>query len=235
VLDELLLFWKERLCLVDAPPLRTKTSCKSVAEELTDSIADMLLRFCTCSESLLSFVSQRIRECPDLLEALTRTERVLDKKVVKKLHELLLKLITEPGFKFEFAKSFIRYYPVTISEVIKGSSDSLLEEYRLIPTFSVQIFTVPPLTTRLVREHNLLGVLLESLTVLFLSCVGEDGRLQVCLASPFRCSRKLKCLCFAQLLCTDGIFLLFEHNCYFVKAVSTIRVKHISLLLLSMA
>ncbi|KAM0859475.1 hypothetical protein ACQ4PT_047171 [Festuca glaucescens] len=178
VLDELLLFWKKRICLVDAPPPRTKASCKSVAEELTDSIADMLLRFCTCSESLLSFVSQRIRECPDLLEALTSTERVLDKKVVKKLHELLLKLITEPAFKFEFAKAFIRYYPDTISEVIKGSSDSLLEEYRLIPTFSVQIFTVPPLTTRLVREHNLLGVLLESLTVLFLSCVGEDGRLQ---------------------------------------------------------
>jgi hypothetical protein len=130
----------------------------------------------------------------------------------EKLHDLLPKLMTEPTFKFEFAKAFIRYYPVTISEVIKGSSDSLLEEYRLIPTFSVQIFTVPPLTTRLVREHNLLGVLLESLTVLFLSCVGEDGRLQVCLASPFRFSRKLKCLCFTQLLCTDGIFLLFEHN-----------------------
>jgi len=97
---------------------------------------------------------------------------------VKKLHELLLKLITEPALKFEFAKAFIRYYPVTISEVIKGSNDSLLEDYPLIPTFSVQIFTVPPLTTRLVREHNLLGVLLESLTVLFLSCVGEDGRLQ---------------------------------------------------------
>uniref|UniRef100_A0ACD5TSD6 Uncharacterized protein n=1 Tax=Avena sativa TaxID=4498 RepID=A0ACD5TSD6_AVESA len=177
VLDELLLFWKERICLVEAPP-RVKTSCRSVAEELTNSIADMLLRFCTCSESLLSFVSQRIRDCPDLLDALTRTERLLDKKVVKKLHELLLKLITEPALKFEFAKAFIRYYPVTISEVIKGSNDSLLEDYPLIPTFSVQIFTVPPLTTRLVREHNLLGVLLESLTVLFLSCVGEDGRLQ---------------------------------------------------------
>jgi E3 ubiquitin-protein ligase UBR3 len=190
VLDELLLFWKERICMVEAPPLRAKTtSCKSVAEELTNSIADMLLRFCTCSESLLSFVSQRIRECPGLLDALTRAERLLDKKIVKKLHELLLKLITEPAFKFEFAKAFIHYYPVTISEVIKGSNDSLLEEYQLIPTFSVQIFTVPPLTTRLVREHNLLGVLLESLTALFLSCLGEDGRLQVCLASPFRASK----------------------------------------------
>ncbi|CAM0878719.1 unnamed protein product [Alopecurus aequalis] len=178
VLDMLLLFWKERICLVEVPPPRAKTSCNSVADELTNSIADMLLRFCTCSEGLLSFVSQRIRECPDLLDALTRAERFLDKKVVKKLHEVLLKLITEPAFKYEFAKAFINYYPVTISEVIKGVNDSLLEEYQLIPTFSVQIFTVPPLTTRLVREHNFLGVLLECLTVLFLSCVGEDGRLQ---------------------------------------------------------
>jgi hypothetical protein len=116
---------------------------------------------------------------------------LLDKKVVKKLHELLLKLITEPAFKFEFAKAFIQYYPVTITEAIKGSNDSLLEEYPLIPTFSVQIFTVPPLTARLVREHNLLGVLLESLTVLFLSCIGEDGRLQVCLAPPFSGSKNL--------------------------------------------
>jgi len=99
----------------------------------------MLLRFCTCSESLLSFVSKRIRDCPDLLDALARTERLLDKKVVKKLHELLLKLIIEPALKFEFVKAFIRYYPVTISEVIKGINDSLLEDYPLIPTFSVQI------------------------------------------------------------------------------------------------
>uniref|UniRef100_M8B5B3 E3 ubiquitin-protein ligase n=1 Tax=Aegilops tauschii TaxID=37682 RepID=M8B5B3_AEGTA len=180
VLDELLLFWKERICLVEAPTRKADegTPCKSVAEELTTSIADMLLRFCTSSESLLSFVSQRIRESPDLLDALTRAERLLDKEVLKNLHELLLKLITEPAFKYEFAKVFIQYYPGTFSQVIKGNNDNLLDEYRLIPTFSVQIFTVPTLTTRLVREHNLLGILLECLTVLFLSCVGEDAHLQ---------------------------------------------------------
>ena len=63
--------------------------------------------------------------------------------------------------------------------------DLVLEEYPLIPNFSVQIFTVPTLTTRLVREHNLLGIVLECLTALFLSCLGEDGRLQVCLSSSF--------------------------------------------------
>ncbi|KAL6626741.1 hypothetical protein ACP70R_030467 [Stipagrostis hirtigluma subsp. patula] len=181
VLDVLLQFWKERICLVEGPP-RAKgdaaSLCRRVAEELTTSVANMLLEFCSCSESLLSFVSLRIRECVDLLDALIRAERLLDKKVVKKLHELLLKLISEPAFKYEFAKVFIHYYPVTFGEVIKGCNDSLLEEYPLMPTFSVQIFTVPTLTPRLVREVNLLGVLLGCLTDLFLSCIGEDGRLQ---------------------------------------------------------
>uniref|UniRef100_A0A0E0MRB6 E3 ubiquitin-protein ligase n=2 Tax=Oryza TaxID=4527 RepID=A0A0E0MRB6_ORYRU len=181
VLDVFLQFWKERICLVEGPPHAEGdggNSCKRVAEELTTCVANMLLEFCSCSESLLSFVAQRIRECPDLLDALTKAERLLDKKAVKKLHELLLKLISEPAFKYEFAKVFIHYYPVTFGEVIKGCNDSLLEEYPLMPTFSVQIFTVPTLTPRLVREVNLLGVLLGCLTDLFLSCIGEDGHLQ---------------------------------------------------------
>ncbi|XP_015697922.1 E3 ubiquitin-protein ligase PRT6 isoform X2 [Oryza brachyantha] len=181
VLDVLLKYWKERICLVEGPPHAEGdggSSCKRVAEELTACIAKMLLEFCTCSESLLSFVSQRIRECPDLLDALTKAERLLDKEAVKKLHELLLKLISEPAFKYEFAKVFIHCYPVTFGEVIKGCNDSLMEKYPLMHTFSVQIFTVPTLTPRLVREVNLLGVLLGCLTDLFLSCIGEDGRLQ---------------------------------------------------------
>jgi E3 ubiquitin-protein ligase UBR3 len=187
VLDVLLQFWKERICLVEGPPHAEGdggNSCKRVAEELTTCVANMLLEFCSCSESLLSFVAQRICECPDLLDALTKAERLLDKKAVKKLHELLLKLISEPAFKYDFAKVFIHYYPVTFGEVIKGCNDSLLEEYPLMPTFSVQIFTVPTLTPRLVREVNLLGVLLGCLTDLFLSCIGEDGHLQVCLIHP---------------------------------------------------
>ncbi|KAM3197608.1 hypothetical protein ACQJBY_072965 [Aegilops geniculata] len=175
VLDELLLFWKERICV---PRAKADNCKKRVAKELTIAIADMLLRFCACSDDLLSFVSQRIHESPGLLDALMRAERLLEKNVVEKLHELLLKLIAEPAFKYEFAKVFIQYYSVAFSEVIKGGNDYVLEEYPLIPAFSVQIFTVPMLTTRLVREHNLLGILLECLTALFLSCVGEDGHLQ---------------------------------------------------------
>ncbi|KAK3163882.1 hypothetical protein QOZ80_1AG0009690 [Eleusine coracana subsp. coracana] len=180
VLDVLLQVWNQRICMVEPPRAKgdSGSSCKRVAEELTTSVSSMLLEFCTCSESLLSFVSLKIRECPDLVDTLTRAERLLDKKVVKKLHELLLKLISDPAFKYEFAKVFIRYYPVTFGEVIKACNDSLLEEYPLMPTFSVQIFTVPTLTPRLVREVNLLGVLLGCLTDLFLACISEDGRLQ---------------------------------------------------------
>jgi hypothetical protein len=185
VLDVLLQFWKERICMVEPPCAKGDGSSpsKRVADELTASITSMLLEFCTWSESLLSFVSLRICECPDLLDTLARAERLLDKKVVKKLHELLLKLISDPAFKYEFAKVFIRYYPVTFGEVIKvqARNDAQLEEYPLMPTFSVQIFTVPTLTPRLVREVNLLGVLFGCLTDLFLSCIGDDGRLQVCL------------------------------------------------------
>ncbi|KAL5229199.1 hypothetical protein ABZP36_017464 [Zizania latifolia] len=181
VLDVLMQFWKERICLVEGMPHAEGNGgslCKRVAEELTTSVANMLLEFCACSDSLHSFVSQRVRDCPYLLDVLIRAERLLDKKAVKKLHELLLKLISEPDFKFEFAKVFIHYYTVTFGEVIEGCNDIQPADYPLMPTFSVQIFTVPRLTPWLVREVDLLGVLLGCLTDLFLSCTGEDGRLQ---------------------------------------------------------
>jgi E3 ubiquitin-protein ligase UBR3 len=187
VLDVLLQFWKEALCLLEPPHAKggDSSSCKRIAEELTTSISSMLLEFCTRSENLLSFLSLRIREFPDMLDALIRSDRFLDKKVARKLHEFLLKLISDPAFKYEFAKVFIRYYPITFEEVIKGCNDSLLEGYPLMTTFSVQIFTVPTLTPRLVREVDLLGVLLGCLTDLFLSCIGEDDRLQVCFCFCF--------------------------------------------------
>lgn len=153
---------------------------------ITTAVLDMLLEFCSSSESLLSFVATRIYVQPDLLDLLLRCEKLLEKSVVKKLHELLLKLMADPNFKFQFALSFVRYYPVTVGEIIRGSSLgpnggelSLMEEYQLLGTFSVQIFTVLTLTARLVREADLLGVLVGRLRDVLASCVGDDGRLQV--------------------------------------------------------
>lgn len=153
---------------------------------ITTAVLEMLLEFCSSSESLLSFVATRLYAQPDLLDLLLRCEKLLEKSVVKKLHELLLKLIADPNFKFQFALSFVRYYPVTVGEITRGSGVgsnggelSLMEEYPLLATFSVQIFTVPTLTPRLVREVDLLGVLVGCLRDVLVSCVGDDGRLQV--------------------------------------------------------
>ncbi|KAM0948285.1 putative carboxypeptidase U transcription factor interactor and regulator Znf-B family [Dioscorea sansibarensis] len=181
VLDALFSSWKDKMISMECHRPKNeddRNEVHAMTHELSLAIIEMLLDFCNCSESLLSFVSKRMFACAGLLDALLMGERFLDKKVVKKLHELLLKLLGEPLFKYEFAKVFIRYYQIGVREIIDACTDSELKQYPLLSTFSVQIFTVPTLTPRLVREANLMGVLLRCLEDLFLSCVGEDGRLQ---------------------------------------------------------
>ncbi|XP_078178382.1 proteolysis 6 isoform X3 [Carex rostrata] len=177
VLDAVLLYWKDKVASAEPSGFYSPNT-------ITTAVLEMLLEFCSSSESLLSFVATRIYAQPDLLDLLLRCEKLLEKSVVKKLHELLLKLIADPNFKFQFALSFVRYYPVTVGEITRGSGVgpsggelSLMEEYPLLATFSVQIFTVPTLTPRLVREVDLLGVLVGCLRDVLVSCV-DDGRLQ---------------------------------------------------------
>ncbi|XP_038903784.1 E3 ubiquitin-protein ligase PRT6 isoform X2 [Benincasa hispida] len=185
ILDALFTSWKNKLLSaedisVEDPKLSDRvTEHKKVANELTFAVVEMLLDFCKYSESLLSFVSKRVISSAGLLDILVRLERLLTDSVVKKVHELLLKLLGEPIFKYEFAKVFLNYYPTVINEAIEDSSDHVLKKYPLLPTFSVQIFTVPTLTPRLVVEMNLLSILLGCLEDIFISCVSEDGRLQV--------------------------------------------------------
>ncbi|XP_023528608.1 E3 ubiquitin-protein ligase PRT6 [Cucurbita pepo subsp. pepo] len=185
ILDALFTSWKNKLLSaedisVEDPKLSDRvTEHKKVANELTFAVVEMLLDFCKYSESLLSFVSKRVISSAGLLDILVRLERLLNDSVVKKVHELLLKLLGEPIFKYEFAKVFLNYYPTVISEAIEDSSDHALKKYPLLPTFSVQIFTVPTLTPCLVEEMNLLSILLGCLEDIFISCVSEDGRLQV--------------------------------------------------------
>lgn len=185
VLDALFVCWKNKLLIVETtcqenPRASDRTTeRKKFATELTFVVVEMLLDFCKQSESLLSFISKRLFSSFGLLEMLVRAERFVNGGVVKKLHELLLKLLGEPVFKYEFAKVFLGYYPIVVSEVIKECNDSALKKYPLLSTFSVQIFTVPTLTPRLVKEMNLLSMLLGCLGDIFSSCAGEDGRLQV--------------------------------------------------------
>lgn len=184
VLDAFLLCWRKTLlaaaeAVEGIPREGSHNDLRGeAANNFSSAAVEMLLNFCKHSESLLAFVSKRMLPLGSLLDVLVRSERFLEKKVVKKLHELLLKLLGEPIFKYEFAKVFINYYPTIVNEAVKECRDSVFEKYQLLSTFSVQIFTVPTLTPRLVRELNLLGILLGSLGDLFLSCVGE-GYLQV--------------------------------------------------------
>ncbi|KAL5740599.1 hypothetical protein ACOSQ2_029779 [Xanthoceras sorbifolium] len=185
ILDALFICWKNKLAFGDTigqENFRTTDRAaehKKFANELTIAVVEMLLEFCKNSESLLSFVSKRVISLVGLLEILVRAERFLSDAVVRKLQELLLKLLGEPVFKYEFAKVFLSYYPVFVNEAIRECSDNAMKKYQLLSTFSVQIFTVPTLTPRLVKEMNLLVMLFGCLGDIFVSCAGEDGCLQV--------------------------------------------------------
>ncbi|KAI9116015.1 hypothetical protein K1719_012945 [Acacia pycnantha] len=185
LLNSLFSCWKDKLTFAETVSQENSRSSnaaverKKAANELTYAMVDMLLEFCKHSESLLGFVARMLFSSAGLLAILLRAERFLTDVVVRKLHELLLKLLGEPVFKYEFAKVFLTYYPTVINEAIKECSDLPLKRYPLLSTFSVQILTVPTLTPRLVKEMNLVTMLLGSLEDIFISCEGEDGRLQV--------------------------------------------------------
>ncbi|KAL6496213.1 hypothetical protein OROGR_029471 [Orobanche gracilis] len=186
VLDLLLNYWKEKLLsakiVSDGSPrvVSHAAELEKVAEELTSIVVDMLLDFCKHSESLLHFISQRVYSSSGLLDILLRTERfVMNGVVVGKLHELLMKMLSEPVFKYEFAKVFLLYYPTIVDASINEGSRAAFKKYPLLSTFSVQILTVPTLTPRLVEEMDLLGLLMQCLGNIFIYCAGEDGRLQV--------------------------------------------------------
>ncbi|KAK1298843.1 hypothetical protein QJS10_CPB14g00607 [Acorus calamus] len=139
-----------------------------VASGLCLAVVEMLLEFCNLSESVLSFMAKRMLPLEGVLAVLMRAERFLDSLVVKKLHEFLLKLLGESTFKYEFGIAFVSYYP-----------HAILQKFPLLSTFSVQLFTVPTLTVRLVREADLLNMLLGCLSRLFISCSGEGGLLEI--------------------------------------------------------
>ncbi|KZV51798.1 hypothetical protein F511_11486 [Dorcoceras hygrometricum] len=190
VMDLLLDYWKNKLQrgerISEESPRASDDAAElqKIADELTSVVVEMLLDFCKHSESLLSFISGRVYSSVGLLDALLRAESFMHDSVVGKLHELLLKLLGEPVFKYEFAKVFVRYYPMIVDEAIKESTDTVFKKYPLLSTFSVQILTVPTLTPRLVEEMNLMDMLFQCLENIFHSCARDDGRLQVSKWAP---------------------------------------------------
>ncbi|KAM3288078.1 E3 ubiquitin-protein ligase PRT6 [Capsicum chacoense] len=186
VLDLLLSCWRKKLLFPESISGKNArgndhaAELKQVIDELTSAVVEMLLKFCKHSESLLSFISRRVSSSAGLLDILVRAEKfMISEENVKKIHELLLKLLGEPQFKYEFAIVFLSYYPTVVNEAVKEGTDTVFNKYPLLSTFSVQIFTVPTLTLRLVKEMNLLPMLLGCLEDIFVSCAGEDGKLQV--------------------------------------------------------
>ncbi|PHU06848.1 E3 ubiquitin-protein ligase PRT6 [Capsicum chinense] len=186
VLDPLLSCWRKGLLFTESiseqsPKLNNHAvEYKNITDELTSAILEMLLDFCKDSESLLSFISRRIFSSEGLLDVLVRAERfIINGDIVRKLHALLLKMLGEPQFKYEFAKVFLSYYSTVMKEAVKESNDTVFKKCPLLSTFSVQIFAVPTLTPRLVKEMNLLAMLLDCLRDILISCAGENGRLKV--------------------------------------------------------
>ncbi|KAL3531814.1 hypothetical protein ACH5RR_005335 [Cinchona calisaya] len=208
VLDSLLGFWKKRLIFAESmskesPKVDQVPELEKVAEELTSAVVELLLELCKYNESLLYFISGRVFSSAGLLDVLVRVERFLLGDIVRKLHELLLKLLGEPEFKYEFAKVFLSYYPTVVTEAIKEFNDNIFKKYPLLSTFSVQIFAVPTLTERLVKEMNLLPMLLESLGDIFISCAGEDSRLQI---------SKWGNLCVTTLRVIENVRIVMSHS-----------------------
>ncbi|XP_049386339.1 E3 ubiquitin-protein ligase PRT6 [Solanum stenotomum] len=186
VLDSLLSCWRKGLLFAESISEQSSrlnsqaTEYKGITDALTSAVVEMLLGFCKDSESLLSFISRRVFSPEGLLDVLVRAERFLiSGYIVRKLHELLLKMLGEPQFKYEFAKVFLSYYSTVVNDAVKENNDTVFQKYPLLSTFSVQIFTVPTLTPRLVKEMNLLAMLLDCLGDIFISCADENGRLKV--------------------------------------------------------
>ena len=131
-----------------------------------------------------------------LLEALIAHERLLDEEAVQAVHQLLYRLLGDPGFKQRFAFSLTAHYADGLGAGRgggdaggggsggAGSSGSgrrrgVERERGIVESFSVQIFTVPVLTPRLVAEAGLFDTLLRVLQTVLLAAMGTDGKLDV--------------------------------------------------------
>lgn len=193
VLEALLIHWVQRLKAAD-----TVTEGKSkkwslltveekVASQLSVVCVELFLEFCGYGETMLAFTAGLMGNNESgILETLMNTECFLPKAVSTSLHELLYKLLGDSSFKLSFAQTFISQYPKFLQDSVVEESatagSTLLSKYReqaILNSFSVQLFTVPTLTPKLVMESGLLDMLLETLKEFFRACAGEDGRLSV--------------------------------------------------------
>ncbi|KAG6540804.1 hypothetical protein Mapa_017828 [Marchantia paleacea] len=165
------------------------TKAEKVASQTSLAIIKMLLELCCAGESMLSFTAKYTgMKSIGILDALLKTESFMSKHVIESLHELLYKLLGDTNFKHAFALTFISHYPrfmrdSVAEELANPSSPNAMvfktRDHAVLSNFSVQIFTVPTLTPKLVLEYKLLDILMAALKDFLVACVGEDGRLLV--------------------------------------------------------
>ncbi|XP_024360222.1 E3 ubiquitin-protein ligase PRT6 [Physcomitrium patens] len=143
------------------------------------------MEFCSHDETMLAFIADLMgKNASGILDTLMNTKHFLPKPVSASLHELLYKILGNSNFKLSFAKVFVSHYPkffedsaAAESAAIGITSANKYSEHAILNSFSVQIFTIPTLTPKLVIESRLLEMLLGTLKEFFLACAGEDGRL----------------------------------------------------------
>ncbi|XP_024369767.1 E3 ubiquitin-protein ligase PRT6 isoform X2 [Physcomitrium patens] len=193
ILEALLVHWVQRLKAADAvmegksKKWSDLTEEEKVASQLSVVFIELLLEFCSYGEPMLAFTAELMgKNESGILDSLMNTEYFLPKSVRTSLHELLYKLLGDSNFKLSFAQVFISHYPKffqdSVAEENASTGSPAISKYReqtILNSFSVQIFTVPTLTPKLVMESRLLDMLLDTLKEFFRACSGEDGRLLV--------------------------------------------------------
>ncbi|XP_024387527.1 E3 ubiquitin-protein ligase PRT6 isoform X2 [Physcomitrium patens] len=193
VLEALLFQWIRTLKAAElvAENKAKKWTAQSVDEKVACQLSvvciEMLLEFCSFGEPMLAFTAEVVgNRSLGLVDTLMGTECFLPDRCVKHLQELLYKLLGDTKFKHTFAQTFISHYPACLRETFKEDAAVLgsltrkkYREHSIVNSFSVQIFTVPTLTPKLVMEDGLLDMLLDTLKEFLRGCVGEDGRISV--------------------------------------------------------
>lgn len=104
------------------------------------------------------------------ISKLLRAEEDLWVGSLSPLHELYIQVIADEDSKNEFADLFVGLYPRMMLHMATADEVALVSAIDL----SVQIFTVPTVVQRLVRQNNLLPVMVRPL-VKFLSRARETG------------------------------------------------------------
>ncbi|EKX40376.1 hypothetical protein GUITHDRAFT_142869 [Guillardia theta CCMP2712] len=135
------------------------------------AILQYLADICSCSNSLRSVLCETLilRDTNENLHGVSWKHKPLQVFMENEesfwagaspvLHNLYVQLIADEKFKNFFADAFIKLYPSLIDS---KKESSVIGNITLLDV-SVQVFTVPSVVQRLVRERRLMSILLSSL------------------------------------------------------------------------